>query len=31
VFTRGKPQMSIGWILLGGQTAPIAMDGDKLK
>jgi hypothetical protein len=31
VLTNGRPQISIGWIPLGGQTVPIAIEGDKLK
>lgn len=30
VLTNGKPQTSKAWILLGGQTQPIAIEGDKL-
>jgi len=30
VFTKGKPQTSKAWILLGGQIPPIEMDGAKL-
>ena len=30
VFTRGKPQTSKDWILFGGQTPPIAIDGERL-
>ncbi len=31
VLTSGNPQISKGWIDLGGQIQPIAIDGDKLK
>jgi len=30
VLTRGKPQTSNDWILLGGQIPPMAIEGDKL-
>jgi len=31
VFNNGKPQISNGWIPLGGHTPPMATEGDKLK
>jgi hypothetical protein len=31
VLTKGNPQISRGWIPLGGQTQPIKIDGAKLK
>ena len=30
VLTRGKPQTSKDWMLLGGQMPPIAIEGDRL-
>ena len=31
VFTKGKPQTSKDWILLGGHIPPTAIEGDKLR
>ena len=31
VLSKGKPQISIGWIPFGGQIIPNEIDGDKLK
>jgi hypothetical protein len=30
VLTNGNPQMSRGWIPLGGHTQPIAIEGERL-
>lgn len=31
MFTRGNPHGFKGWVPTGGQTAPIAIDGTRLK